>query len=94
MKTLLLTLILFVSVNVIASDDDIYKGLTKQETKYIKHIIIIQNENILSITRNETNTFLVVFPTAKYLMDSKGYITNVWILGDDDLTWEDMGQEF
>ena len=55
---------------------------------------MIQNENIISITRNETNTFLVVFPTAKYLMDSKGYITNVWILGDDDLTWEDMGQEF
>lgn len=94
MKTLLLTLILSVSLTAIASDDEIYKGLTKQEVKYVKNIVIMQNENILSIVKNEINTLLVVFPTAKYLIDSKGYIINVWILSDDDITWEDMGQEF
>lgn len=94
MKTLLLTLILSVSLTAIASDDEIYKGLTKQEVKYVKNIVMMQNENILSIVKNEINTLLVVFPTAKYLIDSKGYVINVWILGDDDITWEDMGQEF
>jgi hypothetical protein len=94
MKTLLLTLILSVSLTAIASDDDIYKGLTKQEVKYVKNIVMMQKENILFVEKNEINALLVVFPTAKYLIDSKGYIINVWILGDDDITWEDMGQEF
>ena len=94
MKTLLLTLILFVSINVNASNDEIYKELTKQEIKYVKSIVSMQREDALSVVRNENNTLLIVFPTAKYLIDSKGYVVNVWILSDDDITWEDMGQDF
>jgi hypothetical protein len=94
MKTLLLILILFVSITVKASDDEIYKELTKQEIKYVKSIVSMQREDALSVERNENNTLLIIFPTAKYLMDSKGYIVNVWILGDDDITWENMGQDF
>lgn len=94
MKTILLTLILFVSLNVIASNDEIYKELTKQEVKYVKSIVIMQKEDALSVVRNENNTLLIIFPTAKYLIDSKGYVVNLWILGDDDITWEDMGQDF
>jgi hypothetical protein len=94
MKTILLTLILFVSINVNASNDEIYKELTKQEIKYVKSIISMQREDALSVVRNENNTLLIIFPTAKYLIDSKGYVVNVWILGDDDITWEDMGQDF
>ena len=94
MKTILLTLLLFVSINVNAYNDDIYKELTKQEIKYVKSIVSMQKEDALSIVRNESNTLLITFPTAKYLINSKGYITNLWILGDDDITWEDMGQDF
>jgi hypothetical protein len=94
MKTILLTLLLFVSVNVNASNDEIYKELTKQEIKYVKSIVSMQREDALSVVRNENNTLLIIFPTAKYLIDSKGYITNLWILGDDEITWEDMGQDF
>jgi hypothetical protein len=94
MKTLLLTLLLSVSINVIASNDEIYKELTKQEVKYVKSIVIMQREDALSVVRNENNTLLIIFPTAKYLIDSKGYVVNVWILSDDDITWEDMGQDF
>ena len=54
----------------------------------------MQKEDALSVVRNENNTLLIIFPTAKYLIDSKGYVINVWILGDDDITWEDMGQDF
>jgi hypothetical protein len=94
MKTILLTLLLFVSISVNASNDDIYKELTKQEIKYVKSIVSMQREDALSVVRNENNTLLIIFPTAKYLIDSKGYVVNVWILGDDDITWEDMGQDF
>ena len=94
MKTILLTLILFVSINVKASNDEIYKELTKQEVKYVKSIVSMQREDALSVVRNENNTLLIIFPTAKYLIDSKGYVVNVWILSDDDITWEDMGQDF
>ena len=94
MKTILLTLLLFVSINVNAFNDEIYKELTKQEIKYVKSIVIMQREDALSVIRNENNTLLIIFPTAKYLIDSKGYITNLWILGDDEVTWEDMGQDF
>lgn len=94
MKTILLTLILFVSINVNASNDEIYKELTKQEVKYVKSIVSMQREDALSVVRNENNTLLIIFPTAKYLIDSKGYVVNVWILSDDDITWEDMGQDF
>ena len=54
----------------------------------------MQREDALSVVRNENNTLLIIFPTAKYLIDSKGYVVNVWILSDDDITWEDMGQDF
>jgi hypothetical protein len=94
MKTILLILILFVSINVNASNDEIYKELTKQEVKYVKSIVSMQREDALSVVRNENNTLLIIFPTAKYLIDSKGYVVNVWILSDDDITWEDMGQDF
>jgi hypothetical protein len=94
MKTILLILILFVSINVNASNDEIYKELTKQEVKYVKSIVSMQREDALSVVRNENNTLLIIFPTAKYLIDSKGYVVNVWILSDDDVTWEDMGQDF
>ena len=94
MKTLLLTLLLSVSLSVNASNDEIYKELTKQEIKYVKSIVIMQKEDALSVVRNENNTLLIIFPTAKYLIDSKGYVVNLWILGDDDITWEDMGQDF
>jgi hypothetical protein len=38
---------------------------------------------------------MVVFPTAKYLLNTAtGFVANVWILSDDDLTWEEMGPEY
>jgi hypothetical protein len=88
---LLITNIAFSGV----TDDGMYNGLTKSEKKFVKNIEIMQQEHIVSITRQSPSYILVVFPTAKYLLNTAtGFVSNVWILSDDDLTWEEMGPEY
>lgn len=77
------------------ADDGMYKGFTKSEKRFIKNVENVQQEYITSITREDPGYVMVVFPTAKYLLNiNTGFVANMWILGDDDITWEEMGPEY
>ena len=94
MKSLLLFLLMS-STTLVLADDGMYKGFTKSEKRFIKNVETVQQEYITSITRQEDGYVMVVFPTAKYLLNTAtGFVANVWILGDDDITWEEMGPEY
>lgn len=94
MKSLLLFLLISTTTLVLA-DDGMYKGFTKSEKRFIKNVETVQQEHITSITRQEDGYVMVIFPTAKYLLNTTtGFVANVWILGDDDITWEEMGPEY
>ena len=94
MKSLLLFLFMSTTTLILA-DDGMYKGFTKSEKRFIKNVETVQQEYITSITRQEDGYVMVVFPTAKYLLNTTtGFVANVWILGDDDITWEEMGPEY
>ena len=94
MKSLLLFLFMSTTTLILA-DDGMYKGFTKSEKRFIKNVETVQQEYITSITRQEDGYVMVVFPTAKYLLNTAtGFVANVWILGDDDITWEEMGPEY
>ena len=94
MKILLLLLLIGITKLGLA-DDGMYKGFTKSEIKFIKNVELVQQESITSISRQGDNYIMVIFPTAKYLLNTAtGFVSNVWILGDDDITWEEMGPEY
>lgn len=94
MKKLLLITAILVSIITFASDEDKFKGFTKQEIRYIKNVEIVQQEHITSITRTEDKNILVVFPTARYLLGADGFAINVWMLADDEKSWDEMGPEY
>lgn len=71
---------------------DAYGMITKEEQRHINNIKIKQRETVESIVKNDNGEILVCFPTAKYLL-ADGYTKKLWILSDDDITWEDMGDE-
>jgi hypothetical protein len=94
-KLLLFILLITNTVFSGVADDGMYKGLTKSEKKFVKNIETIQQEHIVSITKQSSSYILIVFPTAKYLLNSStGFVANMWVLSDDDLTWEEMGPEY
>ena len=94
MKSLLLFLFMSTTTLILA-DDGMYKGFTKSEKRFIKNVETVQQEYITSITRQEDGYVMLVFPTAKYLLNiNTGFVANLWILGDDDITWEEMGPEY
>ena len=94
-KNLLFALLITCTTAITLADDGMFRGFTKSEIKFIKNIEVVQQENITSISRQGDTHIMVVFPTAKYLLNlSTGFVANVWILGDDDITWEEMGPEY
>jgi hypothetical protein len=94
-KNLLFALLITCTTTIALADDGMFRGFTKSEIKFIKNIEVVQQENITSISRQGDTHIMVVFPTAKYLLNlSTGFVANVWILGDDDITWEEMGPEY
>lgn len=90
-KTIILASTLLFSV--IA--DDKYEGLTKEEKKFVKNIELIELEVLQKVYRVSENTLMVEFGSIKYLLNSEtGHVDNVWVLGDDDITWEELGPEY
>jgi len=77
-----------------AGVEDKLKCLTKEERKLVKNVEGIQREHIVSITKTDNSYIMVVLPTAKYLLSPYGFVANLWILADDDKTWEELGPEF
>lgn len=77
------------------SDDKKYSGLTKDEIKFVKNVERIETEELVSINKLTKYFILLEFGSIKYLLDTRtGFVNNVWILGDDDITWEEMGPEY
>jgi hypothetical protein len=77
------------------SDDKKYLGLTKDEIKFVKNVERIETEELVSINKLTKYFILLEFGSIKYLLDTRtGFVNNVWILSDDDITWEEMGPEY
>ncbi len=94
-KNLLFALLITCTTTIALADDGMFRGFTKSEVKFIKNVEVVQQERITSISRQGDTHIMVVFPTAKYLLNlSTGFVANMWILSDDDLTWEEMGPEY
>ena len=94
-KNLLFALLITCTTTIALADDGMFRGFTKSEVKFIKNVEVVQQERITSISRQGDTHIMIVFPTAKYLLNTAtGFVANVWILSDDDLTWEEMGPEY
>jgi hypothetical protein len=94
-KNLLFALLITCTTTIALADDGMFRGFTKSEVKFIKNVEVVQQERITNISRQGGTHIMVVFPTAKYLLNTAtGFVANVWILSDDDLTWEEMGPEY
>lgn len=88
-------LLIFVPMLAFANIDDKYAGLTESEKKFVKNIERNQEEKLSKIYRLEENKLMVEFGSIKYLLNTAtGFVENLWILGDDDITWEEMGPEY
>ena len=88
-------LCIFVPIFLFAGNDDKYAGLSKSEVKFVKNIERIQEEKLSKIHRPEKDKLMVEFGSIKYLLNTAtGFVENLWILGDDDITWEEMGPEY
>lgn len=77
------------------SDDTKYAGLTKEEVKFVKNIERMEVEQLSKVYKTLDGKVMVEFGTVKYLLNtSTGFVDNMWILSDDDITWEEMGPEY
>ena len=77
------------------SDDKKYSGLTRDEIKFVKNIERMETEELVSINKLTKYFILLEFGSIKYLLDTRtGFANNVWILGDDDVTWIELGPEY
>ena len=77
------------------SDDTKYAGLTKEEVKFVKNIERMEVEQLSKVYKTLDGKVMVEFGTVKYLLNtSTGFVDNMWILGDDDITWEELGSEY
>jgi hypothetical protein len=77
------------------SDDTKYAGLNKEEVKFVKSIERMEVEQLSKVYKTLDGKVMVEFGTVKYLLNtSTGFVDNMWILSDDDITWEEMGPEY
>ena len=77
------------------NDDTKYVGLTKDEVRFVKNIERMEAEELSKVYKTLDGKVMVEFGTVKYLLNtSTGFVDNMWILGDDDITWEELGPEY
>ena len=75
-------------------DDTKYVGLTKEEVRFVKNIERIEAEILSKVYKTDDGKIMLEFGSIKYLLNaSTGFVDNVWILSDDDTTWEELGPE-
>ena len=75
--------------------DKKYSGLTKDEIKFVKNVERMETEELVSINKLTKYFILLEFGSIKYLLDTRtGFVDNVWVLGDDDVTWIELGPEY
>lgn len=66
---------------------------TKIEKRFVRNIMMNHLEPVTRIYKLKTGEIMIEFPTKLFELGTDGYITNVWILGDDDQTWEWLDPE-
>lgn len=90
-----LIVLLFVPLFLLSFKDDTkYQGLTKSEVRFVKNIERIEEETLSKVYKTIDGNIMVEFGTIKYLLNtSTGFVDNVWVLSDDDITWEELGPE-
>lgn len=77
------------------NDDTKYVGLSKDEVRFVKNIERMEAEELTKVYKTADGKVMVEFGTVKYLLNtSTGFVDNMWILGDDDITWEELGPEY
>jgi len=64
------------------------ESYTKFEKRFIRNIMLHHMESVITIYKVETGEIMIEFPTKVFELGTDGYIKNVWILGDDEETWE------
>ena len=76
-------------------DDNKYVGLTKDEVKFVKNIERMETEELSKVYKTDDGKIMLEFGSIKYLLNaSTGFVDNVWILSDDNITWEELGPEY
>lgn len=90
-----LIVLLFVPLFLLSFKDDTkYQGLTKSEVRFVKNIERIEEETLSKVYKTIDGNIMVEFGTIKYLLNtSTGFVDNVWVLSDDDISWEELGPE-
>lgn len=87
--------ILILPMLLLSFSDDKYPGLTKSEIKFVKNIERIETESLSKVYKTDEGKIMLEFSSVKYLLNSNaGTVETVWVLGDDDVTWEDLGPEY
>jgi hypothetical protein len=66
---------------------------SKVEKRFVRNIMLHHLEPVNKIYKLKTGEIMVEFPTKVFELGTDGYITNVWILGDDEETWEWLNPE-
>ena len=93
MKTMLLAIISLLLFSF--ADDNKYAGLTKEEIKFVKNIERMEAETLSKVYKTNDGKIMLEFGSIKYLLNtSTGFVDNMWILSDDDITWEELGPEY
>ena len=77
------------------NDDTKYVGLSKDEVRFVKNIERIEAEILSKVYKTDDGKIMLEFGSIKYLLNaSTGFVDNMWVLGDDDITWEELGPEY
>ena len=67
------------------------KGFTRSERSFIKHVVEIQGEKPLEITKRTDSHIVVEFEHTMVVLKPDGYIGEMWIRTDGD--WMSIGTE-
>jgi hypothetical protein len=95
MITKLILLFIFPLFLLLFNDDDKYMGLTKSEVKYVKNLERMETEKLQKVYKVDSDRLMVEFGSIKYLINTtSGFAESVWVLSEDDVTWEDLGPEY
>jgi hypothetical protein len=68
------------------------KNLTKSEKRFVKNVIELTNDVLVTVTKRNDNVIVVEFHNTMYTLTENGYIDEMWILEDED--WMALGREY
>ena len=78
-------------VNVSGKSQNLPDFLSKEEKKFVKNVINMQDEAVVEITKRKDKHIVIEFKSAMYVLKPDGFIGESWILGNED--WVRLGTE-